>query len=242
MCYTIEINLSKHALENRFGAKLRPRDFTPRYVVSAFSLPEIPVIAGEGEKVIDYFRWGLIPSWTRDEQSAKEIRLKTFNARAETIAEKPAFRDSFRKRRCLVLVHGFFEWHEWNKKKYPFYIRLRNNEPFALAGIYDQWLNKETGELITTVSIVTTSANSIMQKIHNTKKRMPVILPRSKESEWIDQTVPAGKAGELLKPFDPAEMNAHAIAPINPSRGEQYQSDDVLNPFRYPELLSFGDL
>ncbi len=241
MCYTIEINLSKHALENRFGVKSRPRDFTPRYVVSAFSMPEIPVIAGEEEKVIDFFRWGLIPSWTRDEQSAKEIRLKTFNARAETIAEKPAFRDAFRKRRCLVLVHGFFEWHEWNKKKYPFYIRLRNNEPFALAGIYDQWLNKETGELITSVSIVTTEANSIMQKIHNTKKRMPVILPKSKEFEWIDQTVPAEKAGEMLKPFDPSGMDAHAIAPINPARGDQYLSDDVLNPYQYPELSDLGN-
>jgi putative SOS response-associated peptidase YedK len=240
MCYTISINLTKAELEKRFGAKTtKLRDFNPRYIVSAFSHPILPVITIEEPEEFSLSHWGLIPFWVKDEKSAAEIRTKTINARAETILEKPSFRDSFKSRRCLIPVQGFFEWHELAGKKYPFYIRLKNNRPFALAGIYDNWVNKETGEIINSFSVVTTAANPLMGKIHNSKKRMPVILPEESEKEWIDAKKPATLIKELCRSLDQEQLEAYPVARINPSKVDNNQSEEVLSPFHYPELEGF---
>ena len=196
----------------------------------------MPVITIDEPLEFNIYQWGLIPFWVKDEKSALEIRLKTFNARAETIAEKPSFREPFKRKRCLVPVHGFFEWHELAGKKYPFYIHLRNNQPFALAGIYDVWINKETGEMINSFSIVTTSANPLMEKIHNSKKRMPVILPRESEKKWLDISKTPSETGDLCIPFDQQLLDAHPVAKIVPSKSELNQSEDLLKPFVYPGI------
>jgi len=240
MCYTISINLTKAALEKQFGAKTEKlRDFKPRYIVSAFSLPELPAITTEEPGEFVPLHWGLIPYWVKDEKSAAEIRVKTMNARSETIDEKPSFRESFKKRRCLIPVQGFFEWHELGGKKYPFYIHLKNEQPFALAGIYDKWVNKETGEIINSFSIVTTAANPLMEKIHNSKKRMPVILPAHSESKWLDINASVQASKDLCLPFDEIEMEAHPVAKIIPSKSDSEQSEVVLKPVHYPELGLF---
>jgi putative SOS response-associated peptidase YedK len=240
MCYTIEINLAKTELEKRFGAKTtKLRDFNPRYIVSAFSFPKLPVITSDEPTEFNFYQWGLIPFWVKDEKSAHDIKMKTFNARSETITEKPSFRESFKNRRCLVPAHGFFEWHDFNNKKYPFFIKLKNDQPFALAGIYDHWTDRETGEILNTVSILTTAANPLMEKIHNSKKRMPVILTPAAEHEWIDIERPLQSIQELCKPFDQEQLHAYSVARINPSKNETTQSEDVLKPFHYPELETF---
>jgi putative SOS response-associated peptidase YedK len=240
MCYTISINLTKVALEKRFGAKTEKlRDFNPRYIVSAFSLPELPAITIEEPGEFLLLRWGLIPFWVKDEKAAAEIRTKTMNARAESIAVKPSFRNSIKSFRCLIPVQGFFEWHELNAKKYPFYIHLKNNQPFALAGIYDKWVNKETGEIIHSFSIVTTSANPLMEKIHNSRKRMPVILAQDSEREWLDLNKSITQIKGLCIPFDENEMEAHPVAKIVPSKADSEQTEKLIQPFHYPELDSF---
>ncbi len=240
MCYTISINLTKVALEKRFGAKTEKlRDFNPRYIVSAFSLPELPAITTAEPGEFLPLQWGLIPFWVKDEKAAAEIRTKTMNARSETIEEKPSFRKSFINSRCLIPVSGFFEWHDFDGKKYPFYIQMKNNLPFALAGIYDKWVNKETGEIIHSFSIVTTAANTLMEKIHNSKKRMPVILPQGSEKKWLDLNKSASQIKELCIPFNENEMEAHPVAKLIPSKPDTVQSEELLKPFHYPELTSF---
>jgi len=160
MCYTIEINLTREQIEKRFNAKFKnSSDFEPRQKVSAFTLPDLPVICSGSTDEIKLFTWGLIPFWVRNEEDAKSIRTKTFNARAETIADKASYKSSFKSKRCLVLADGFYEWHTEGKEKTPYFITLKDNSPFALAGLYDNWLNRETGEYINTFTVITTRAN-----------------------------------------------------------------------------------
>ena len=213
MCYTIEINLTREQIEKRFGSKFKnAQEFTPGKKVSAFGLPSVPVICSDQPENIKLMTWGLIPYWVKDEESAKSIRMKTFIARSETLDEKPSYRNPLKTKRCMVLVNGFYEWQHTGKEKIPYFIRLKEDIPFALAGLYDNWLNKNTGELINTFTIITTPANPMMEIIHNTKKRMPAILSPSIEKEWLNLEYGDSKLSEFLKPYDENQMMAEKIA------------------------------
>ncbi|MFP4060984.1 MAG: SOS response-associated peptidase [Bacteroidales bacterium] len=223
MCFTVEINLSREAIEQRFGARFDPKaNFKPGYVVSAFEFPEMPVITGEEPDTIHTFRWGLIPSWIKDSKGAMDIRKKTLNARSETLVDKPSFRNAVKSSRCLILAHGFFEWHTRGKEKLPYYIRLKDNSVFAFAGIYDKWINPENQEEVFTFSLITTRANPLLEKIHNLKKRMPVILNPVTEEEWIKPTNKLDKALQYLQPLDDSLLKAYpvskVVSPANPNR------------------------
>ncbi len=212
MCYTIEINLTREQLQARFNATLdKHLPYRKQNRASAFSLPECPVICAENPSEIKLYKWGLVPFWSRDEAYAREIRMKTFNAKSETITEKASFRHLVKEKRCLVLVNGFYEWQARGKEKQPFFIRIKEADAFALAGLYDQWTNKVTGELLDTFTIITTSANPLMEKIHNTKKRMPVILNAEDENAWIDASLPLEKTISFLKPFSEKNMLAEEV-------------------------------
>ena len=181
MCFTVNVNIVREELEERYGAELIDHDkYRPSYYYHAYSLPLMPVVCSEDPVSLRLCRWGLIPSWVEDENEANEIMMKTFNARSETIATKPAFRESFASRRCLVPVRGFFEWQHIGGRKIPWYISLRDEDIFSLAGIWDSWKMKG-GVSLNTFSVVTTRANELMSEIHNTRKRMPVILPAAAE-------------------------------------------------------------
>ncbi len=212
MCYTIEKNLTREQLEKRFGAKFKPnRPYSPGKRVSAFSLPDVPVIASAHPDSINTMTWGLVPFWVKDKNGAANIRMKTFNARAESIHEKPSFRHTIEKQRCLVLSDGFYEWQHVGKEKVPYYIRLKDDIAMPMAGVYDSWTDIDTGEILKTFSIITTAANSLMERIHNTKKRMPVILKGENEKLWIDSQISGESALKLLKPFDERLMVAEEI-------------------------------
>jgi putative SOS response-associated peptidase YedK len=201
MCYTIKIDLTREQLELRFGAKIdQPENYKPGSRISAFSLPSLPVICSDDPQTIRLLTWGLIPFWIKDANAAKDIRMKTFNAKSESLAEKPSFRNSLNRKRCLVLTNGFYEWHTEEKTKTPFYIGLRDQSAFALAGLYDRWTNHESGEILDTFTVITTRANPMMEEIHNLKKRMPVILAPGKEQIWMDLNTDPTKAG-LFEPF-----------------------------------------
>jgi putative SOS response-associated peptidase YedK len=178
-------------------------------------------------------RWGLIPSWAADENEAREIMMKTFNARSETVSTKPAFRDAFSSGRCLVPVRGFFEWQQMGGRKIPWYITLRDEEIFSLAGICDRWA-LQGGMTIDTFSVVTTRANELMAEIHNTKKRMPVILPASAEKIWLREGVEAETLVPLMQPVAAEMLGAHTVSPLITNVRADRNRPELIMPYNYP--------
>ncbi len=154
------------------------------FILNGFEFPKTPVIIDEKPQIITHYNWGLIPSWAKDE----EIQKYTLNAKIETVTEKPSFKNSVNKR-CLVIADGYFEW-QWldpkGKIKQKYEIGLPNKELFTFAGLYSQWVDKTTGEIKNTYTILTTEANPLMAEIHNNKKRMPVVLKREDETKWLE--------------------------------------------------------
>jgi len=237
MCYYISITPKMTDVEKRFGARFRqPESYYQVYSASAFTFPKMPVINSDDPSSIEFFQWGLIPFWVKDNESAVKIRQRTLNARAETIFQKPAFRHSIRSKRCLVIADGFFEWRHENKRKYPYYIKLKHHIPFAIAGIWDTWENPETNETLKTFSVITTQANSLLEKIHNTRKRMPVILQKDNEKLWLEEKLEEPRIQSLMSPYDMTEMDAYpTIKEIN-KLGYNTRNVGVLKEYTYPEL------
>jgi putative SOS response-associated peptidase YedK len=234
MCFTIAIHASREEIEKRFDANFdEPENFVPGYYFSAFTFPSIPVITGKDKSVIRMYKWGLIPSWVKDESTAEGIRTKTFNAKSETITEKPSFRNAVRTNRCLVISKGFFEWQKRENEKIPYYIGLEDDQLFTFAGMYDIWANPGTGELYYTFTIITTAANPLLAVIHNTKQRMPVILPREKEQDWINPGLPLSNALELLVPYNQEKMKAWTISKLVSTPGAVKNIPGLIEPFDY---------
>jgi putative SOS response-associated peptidase YedK len=184
MCFYSKLSKKAVELEKRFKAQMKePELFQAHDIINGFSFPLMPVITKQNPESIQLFNWGLIPAWAKD----KEIRKNTLNARFETINEKPSFKQVV-ENRCLVLADGFYEWQwldELGKKKQKYLIHRPNNEAFAFAGIYSKWIDKLTGEYLNTFSIITTEASGLMLNIHNSKKRMPIILEEKDEQNWL---------------------------------------------------------
>jgi putative SOS response-associated peptidase YedK len=234
VCFTVNLNIIKEELEERYGRELIDREkYRPSFYYHAYSLPSMPVVCSDRSTGIRLFRWGLIPSWVGDESEANDIMLKTFNARSETISSKPAFRDSFESRRCLVPVKGFFEWQHLGGRKIPWYITLRGEEVFSLAGIWDSW-TVQGGITLNTFSVVTTRANSLMEEIHNTKKRMPVILPSATEGIWLREGVSVDSLAALMEPVAPEMLAAHTVSPLITNARTDRNREELIKPYNYP--------
>lgn len=202
MCYHTKQTKNLRQVEQRFKAKAeQPEIFNDNAVYNGFTFPETPVVLDTNPEIIKQVHWGLIPPWSKEEN----IRSYTLNAKIETVNEKPSFRDSVFKR-CLIIVDGFFEW-QWldsnGKKKQKFLIQTAEQNLFALAGLYSEWTNKNTGEIRTTYTVVTTEANELMAEIHNHKKRMPVVLSDEKEIDWV--------RGNDLNEFFKPDVNLTAV-------------------------------
>ncbi len=237
MCYHTSLARTADYLERRFRAKFEQRSlFEPIYHHSGFSAPLHPVIANESIQSISLYQWGLVPFWTKDESAAERIRTQTLNAKAETIHQKPSFRTSIMTKRCLVLVDGFYEWREEGNRKYPYYITLTNNDAFTLAGIWDRWQNRRTGEVKDTFSIITTRANLLLERIHNTRKRMPVILRQEDETKWLEKDLDRTAIDSLLEPYDAGLMQAHAVSRLISTKRANTNVPEVMREFRYEGL------
>ena len=177
----------------------------PRYNVAP-TQPVITVTNREG-RWAEYMRWGLIPSWAKD----ASIGSPLINARSETLAQKPSFRDALQRRRCLVLADGFYEWQKVGRGKRPMRVVLKSREPFAFAGLWESWRNLE-GEVIRSCTIVTTEANDLLRPIH---ERMPVILPRELEEFWLDGDVTDSAAlTDALAPYPEDLMETYEISTL----------------------------
>lgn len=236
MCYHLSLGKERDYLEERFQAKFtRPDSYELIYHASAFTAPSLPFIQDEKPNQIQFLKWGLIPHWVKDEESAEQIRFKTANARAETVFEKPSFRDSIRNRRGLVLADGFYEWRGVESRKYPYYIRFKDESAFAMAGIWDRWVNQKTGEVENTFSVITTDANSLIAKIHD-KMRMPVILKQSDEEKWLSEDLEGRDIKEILIPYEEKDMEAYPVSKIISSRKVSSNVEEAIKPFEYPEL------
>ncbi len=239
MCFTISINLTKKQIEQRRNARFDDAVyFEPNYHVSAFETPEVPVICSEETGKIKMFNWGFIPSWTKDLDYANKIRFQTLNARAETILEKPSFKKSANSKRCLVVASGFFDWQHFGKEKYPYYISLKDDDFMIFAGIYDNWHDTTSGKDFNTFSIITTKANPLMEKIHNVKKRMPVILSKDDEDKWLDINAPVS---EILKPYDESKMNAYTVSKLLSKHGIDKNIPDIIKEYNYNQTGLFNE-
>lgn len=206
MCGRFTLTVDPDDLREAFGLSAPPSsDLAPRYNIAP-SQP-VAVIANGESRALELFKWGLIPSWAKD----PKIGNRMINARAETLAEKPSFRTALKKRRCLVLADGFYEWKREGKLKTPMYIQLKDRRPFAFAGLWETW-NSPEGEWIKTCTIITTTPNALIEKIHD---RMPVILPPKAYDLWLSPgELPAEKTLPLLKPFAASQMRAVAVSPL----------------------------
>lgn len=197
MCGRFTLAADTKKLTEAFSGVEIPENLPPRYNVAP-SQP-VAVIANNNPHKLEFFRWGLIPSWAKD----PAIGSQMINARAETLAEKASFKNAYRRRRCLILADGFYEWRTSpdGGGKTPVYIHLASGQPFAFAGLWETWQTAE--DTILSCTIITTSPNELMAQIHN---RMPVILPPAAYEQWLD---PAERRPEelnsLLRPY-PAEL------------------------------------
>lgn len=206
MCGRYALATDSEQVKRRFGLKEAP-EVSPRFNVAPGSA--MPVILQSDPETAVLARWGLVPFWAKD----PKIGYRMINARAESLLAKPAFRRPFASQRCLVPVSGFYEWKTLDepgrKEKIPYYIRVAGESLFAFAGLYDYWTDVE-GRKITTFTIITTEPNEKLEKIHN---RMPVILPKDKESEWLGRSGQdtAGLSG-LLAPFPSARTETYPVS------------------------------
>ncbi|MFZ1808554.1 MAG: SOS response-associated peptidase [Cyclobacteriaceae bacterium] len=249
MCYEIRTaSLSKAQYVSRYGDSVDPKEWDRvldgsqlQYHASGFDHPDLPVITNQSPDTIQLLNWGLIPHWTKDIGDVVRIQNQTLNARAETLFEKPAYKTSVVSRRCLIIADGFFEHHHKNGKAFPYHIQMKNHEPMSLAGIWDTWSGD--GLERTTVSIVTTRANPLMSRIHNNPKlsegpRMPLILPKENEMDWLNLSVSDAKDLEhLTLPFDESLLEAYTVAKL---KGKQAVGNTVkaITKHDYQELMS----
>jgi putative SOS response-associated peptidase YedK len=192
MCGRFVITSAPEALRKLLGYKEQP-NFPPRYNIAPTQ--PIPVVRlDQGERHFTLMRWGLIPSWVKD---PKQFAL-LINARLEGIAEKPSFRAAMKRRRCLIPADGFYEWQKRGKTKQPYFIRARNRAPFAFAGLWETWADRDGGE-IETAAIVTCAANKTLAPVH---ERMPVIVPPEHYDAWLDSD--KNEAKQAAAPIGPA--------------------------------------
>jgi len=202
MCGRFSVAKKAEDIEERFNAKMDKSYF--RAVYNAAPSQRLPVITNEDSHSVSFFRWGLVPFW------AKNISIgnKLINARAETLVEKPAFRAALKKKRCLVIADGFYEWMKTKEEKIPYRIVLKDNVLFAFAGLWDEWIDTE-GKSLFSFTIITTTPNALMQTIHT---RMPVILTKDAEQTWLNTSSDMSDALEALKPYSSELMQAYPVS------------------------------
>jgi len=207
MCGRFTLTIDPADLQDLFGEFIFPTQFAPRYNIA----PSQPILAipNDGKNQAGFFLWGLVPSWAKD----PAIASKLINARGETLAEKPSFRGSFKYKRCLIPADGFYEWkaEAGQKTKTPYFIHMKDRQPFAFAGLWDEWQSPDGGALRTCV-IITTAPNELMSGLHN---RMPVILDKANFADWLNP-LPARPEDlmPLLQPFPAERMAAHPVSTL----------------------------
>lgn len=190
-------------VRDAFGGEPPPEvDLTPRYNICPGDAVVTLAARRDGERRLGTLRWGLVPSFATDPTAGP----RSINARAETVAARPAFRDAFRRRRCLVLADGFYEWRRDGTTRTPYFVFLRSRQPFAFAGIWERW-RSPGGVSLATCAIITCPPNALVAPIHD---RMPVILPPAAHDQWLDPELEDPRP--LLRPYPETEMDVHPVS------------------------------
>ncbi|MDQ0971851.1 putative SOS response-associated peptidase YedK [Neobacillus niacini] len=209
MCGRFTLTATVDQLIDRFDIEffLQEEEYNPSYNVAP-SQSVLAVINDGARNKMGFLRWGLIPPWAKD----MSIGYKMINARAETLTDKPSFRNAYKKKRCLIVADSFYEWKRLDSKtKIPMRIKLKSNELFSMAGLWENWKSPE-GKSIYSCSVITTSPNELVHDIHD---RMPVILKPEDEKYWLDPSITdTTKLNPLLKPFDHTLMEAYEVSPL----------------------------
>jgi putative SOS response-associated peptidase YedK len=241
MCYDIAYFTKKiAAYEKRFGVAYGDRPVHPVYHANGFDHPPVPVITGHEPDTIQMYEWGLIPFFIKDIHAAAKIRNSTLNARDHTLLVKPSFKHAAVRRRCLIIVDAFYDHHWHYGKSYPFIIKMRNEEPFALGGIWEKW--KYLDEIRYTCALVTTDPNPMVARIHNEPKgsetpRMPYIVPKHLEQRWIGRDLPEEEILPMIGPYPEEEMQSYTVSRL---RGKAYPGNvpQIMEHVPYTELTT----
>jgi putative SOS response-associated peptidase YedK len=209
MCGRYSLFADFREIEERFGeATFDIEEYEESYNIAPSQMV-LSVINDGLKNRLGYLKWGLVPSWAKD----PKVGFKMINARAETVHEKPSFREALKKKRCLIVADSFYEWKRTEDRKVPMRIQMKNNELFAMAGLWESW-KSPSGELVHTCTILTTEPNDLMSTIHD---RMPVILKQADEQTWLN---PAVKTIDELRPF---------LIPLENGLLEAYEVSDKVN-------------
>ncbi|WP_407556694.1 SOS response-associated peptidase [Winogradskyella sp. 4-2091] len=214
----------------------------PIFHASGFSHPELLIYTNDAPEFPIVATWGLVPHWIKDKQQQQKIWNSTLNARIETIYDKPSFKDSLKDKRCIIYIDGFYEHHHYDNKIYPFYIQRSDKKPMALAGLWSEWTDPDTGGKFNSFTIVTTKGNTILSKIHNNPKikepRMPLILTDDIEDKWL--TFHQNESSEAffknpIPSFPSDKLKAHTVEKL---RGKNYLG----NVEETSKLVTYDDL
>jgi putative SOS response-associated peptidase YedK len=232
MCYHISNTKSARKLEDFFDARFEDKSvYEPNYHLNGFDNKNVYIIPQEKDHRIGSAKWGLLPENIENSESFKK-RFNTLNAKSETLFTSNLWKEPVTNRRCLILADGFFESKHVNNNKYPHYIRLKNQDPFAFAGVYNYHQNG-----VFSCSIITKQANPFMAEIHNSKKRMPLILDKSFEKEWLKPTLSKNSIIEIIETsFMTKELEAYAVSKNVTNSRLISNTIDILKPYYYPEL------
>jgi len=205
MCGRFVRKRSASSVAADFGVDEVVDDLQPSFNIAPTH--EVAVIVNNGAKQLVAMRWGLVPAWASD----PAVGSKLINARAESLPEKAAFREAFKRRRCLVVADGFYEWQKAGREKTPLLIRLKSDQPFAFAGLYEKW-TPPWGEALTTCTIITTEPNDLVRPIHD---RMPAILPKELEDRWLDETArDRDWLMDMLAPYPAELMESYTVSSL----------------------------
>lgn len=222
MCGRFTLVKEAKEIEERFNAKFEASSFNKNYNAAPGTL--LSVITDTSPNIIQSFQWGLVPSWAKD----KNIAFKTINARIETITEKPAFREAFSKRRCLIPADGYYEWKKEGEEKTPYRITLNDERLFAFAGIWETWHNN--AKPLHSFSIITIPAPKKISHLH---ERMPVILSSQNEVNWLNGTLNTNEALSLLTPPEDDSIDYYTVSKkVNQSSNNM---PELIKPFNYPK-------
>jgi putative SOS response-associated peptidase YedK len=213
-----------HVVAEAFNIGAGPGDVPSRYnIVPGQLVSAVIRKAGEDRNRLVQFRWGLVPSWAKD----PSVGNRMINARVESVAEKPSFRDAFLLRRCLVVADGFYEWRREGRTRIPYFVHLKSGRPFGIAGLYETW-TPPSGEPVRTCTIITVPANEFLKPIHD---RMPAIIPRDREDLWLDPSVrDKTRLLEILRPYPAGELEVYEVSrAVNSPRSD---SPDLIKPLK----------
>lgn len=220
MCGRYSLSSNGEALVKEFGVNDLAA-WSPRFNIAPSQA--VPVLVRNGEALeATSFYWGLVPAWAKD----RKMQSRLINARAESVAEKPSFRSAFRRRRCLVLANGYYEWVKRNNEKQPYYIHLQSHRPFAFAGLWEKWLD-ENGTPYLSCSIITCAANERLTALH---QRMPVVLPKSTHATWLQSETDRQTLIDLLKPAANDAFNAIAVSRF--VNAPNHEGPDCIKPLQ----------